>query len=271
MEGMAAGGVVAAVASIIGMLISEGRADEAQQLRMKMAAEYGDEILPMLEQAVAEQAGPSAFEGMRESPDARERQVSVDDELAAIYESGGNTAADQAAYDLSQRRVAAMGAGQAQDIAMSAARRGQSGGPLASVLAANVGQQQLDTLGAMNAQQAADGRNRALGALQSRAGLASNIRGQDWGALSARAQAMDMQNRFNASQRQGASMYNAGLPQQNFNNRMGLIGARNNARSGVAAGLDASGAAARQTAAGLGNAALSYGAAWDWGQDKEKK
>lgn len=263
--------IIAAVASFIGGLISAGKEAEAQGLRMRMAAEYGDEILPQLDQAIAEQAGPSAFEGLRESPDARERQVSVDDELAAIYESGGNTAADQAAYDLSQRRVAAMGAGQAQDIAMSAARRGQSGGPLASVLAANAGQQQLDTLGAMNAQQAADSRGRALAALQSRAGLASNIRGQDWGALSARAQAMDMQNRFNASQRQGASMYNAGLPQQDFNNRMALLNARNNARSGVAAGLDASGLAARQTAAGLGNAALSYGAAWDWGQDKEKK
>lgn len=263
--------IIAGIASFIGELISAGKEAEAQGLRLRMAAEYGDEILPQLDQAIAEQAGPSAFEGLRESPDARARQVSIDEELANIYESGGNTAADQAAYDLARRQVAAAGAGQAQDVAISAARRGQGGGPLASVLQANIGQQQLDTLGAMNAQQAADARGRAFGALQSRAGLATNIRGQDWAAASARAQAMDMQNRFNASQRQAVNMYNAGLPQQNFLNRMGLINARNNALSGVAQGLDNAGTAARQTAAGLGNAALSYGQAWDWGQEKEKK
>ena len=97
--------------------------------------------------------------------------------------------------------------------------------------------------------------------------MASGRRGMDWNVQSDKATATDLMNRFNASQRQGAEMYNVGLPQQQFDNNMDRLAAQSAARGGQAAGMDRAAAGTRQQAAGIGNAALSYGQAWDWAQD----
>lgn len=255
--------IVAAVAGLIGSFISMGKDVEAQNLREKMAAEYGDDILPDLDRAVAQQAGQSAFETNREDTTGRRAQLDVLGELQSQYETGGNTAADLAAYDAARNKVARAAASQRANTQLDAARRGQAGSGLAAVLAAQSGQSELNALAELDADLATGARNRAFQALQARGQLASGMRGDDWRALEARAGASDLMNRFNATQRQSAELYNVGLPQQNFNNRMALLSARNAALNGVAQGLQQQGAAARQTAAGVGNSILSYGQAWD--------
>ena len=77
-------------------------------------------------------------------------------------------------------------------------------------------------------------------------------------------------NRFNASQRQAAEMYNLTLPQQEFQNNMDRINAQNAARLGVANGLDQQGQNIRTTGAGIANSAIDYGQSWDWGQKAKK-
>ncbi len=249
------------------MLISSGQEAEAQKLRTKLAAEYGPQILPDLDKATAQQSGQSAFESTQANDQGRETQLGVDAELANIYDTGGQTTADEAAYDVARRGVSQRAASQAGDIGIEAARRGQTGSGLGAVLAAQSGQGELEALAGLNANIASDARGRALQALQARGQMAGQMRGQDWSQLSDKANAADLMNRFNASQRQGAEMYNVGIPQQQYENNMGRLAAQSGAINGQANGLDRQAAATRQTGAGLANSTLSYGQAWDWAQD----
>lgn len=262
--------IVAAAAGIIGALFSAGKEEEAQRLREQMAAEYGDNILPDLDKAVAQSAGQSAFQSNAEDSTGRRAQLDALGELNDVYETGGRTAADEAAYTQAGRKVSQRAAQRQGEAQLAAAGRGQAGGPMAGTLASSAGQDELEALASLDADVASSGRDRALQALGMKANLSTGLRGDDWRALEAKLSATDLMNRFNTSNAQQAEMYNVGLPQQQFDNRMGLLTARNAARAGQAAGLDASAAAGRQTAAGVGNAALSYGQAWDWGQKKKK-
>ena len=258
--------IIAAAASIIGSLIGAGEDAKAQAIRQQMADEYGADILPGLDEMVAEQAGFSALGA--EDTDARNIQMDVDSQLRDAYERAGQTPEDVAAYDVARRGVSSRAAQQSQNVAQESARRGQIGGPLAAVLAEQSGQSELDALAGMNAQIASDARGRGLQALGMRAQNASGVRSQDWRAKSDRATAADLMSRFNASQRQVAAQYNAQLPQTQYTNNLARLAGRNNALAGVASGHETAGAAARQTGAGLGNAALSYGSAWDDEDDK---
>lgn len=260
--------IIAAAASLIGSLFGAGEDAKAQAIRQQMADEYGADILPALDEMIAEQGGPSAFASASEGTDARNIQMDVDSQLRDAYERAGQTPEDQAAYDVARRGVSSRAAQQSQNVAQESARRGQIGGPLAAVLAEQSGQSELDALAGMNAQIASDARGRGLQALGMRAQNASGVRSQDWRAKSDRATAADLMSRFNASQRQVAAQYNAQLPQTRYTNNLARLAGRNNALAGVASGHETAGAAARQTGAGLGNAALSYGSAWDDEDDK---
>jgi hypothetical protein len=266
--------IIAAAAAVIGALIAAGQEAAAQDVRNKMAAQYGEEILPDLEKAVAIEAGQggkSAYEAI--TPDAR-ATIAQDDvlaELGDIYDTGGMTTADVAAYDQARRGVSQRAASNAGNVSIAAARRGDTDGTLGAILAASGGQSELEALAGLNAEIAKSGRDRALSALTAKGGLATTKRGQSWQEKSGKANAIDLMNRFNASQRQVASMYNLGLPQQQFENEMRLRDAKSAASAGVAAGYDRAAAGTRATAGGLGNAALSYGQAWDWSQDPSKK
>lgn len=263
--------IIAAAVSAIGALVSGGKEAEAQRLREQIAAEYGPEILPDLDRALAQEAGQSAFATTAEDQSGRAAQLDVEGELADIYDTGGSTAADRAAYDVARRGVSQRAAGAAQGNAIEAARRGQSAGLLGGVLASQTGQDELEALGGLNAEIASAGRQRALQALQARGNLATSRRAADWGVRSERANAADLMNRFNATQRQQAEMYNVGLPQQQFENNMRRLAGQTGAREGVAAGYEQQGANARETAAGVGNSILSYGQAWDDSQKKKGK
>ncbi len=254
--------LIAGAISAIGMFLSMGKEAEAQALRERMAAEYGPEILPDLDKGLAEaQAGGPA--SRTEDTTGRNAQLDVLAELDDVYQTGGRTEADEAAYRQAGRKVSQRAGQRAGEISMDAARRGQTNGPLGGVLASQSGQDELEALASLDADVASDGRGRALQALGMKSSLASGVRGDDWRSLNAGADATDLMNRFNASQR-------AGTQQQGFQNNMQRLAGQNAARSGVAAGLDQQGSNIRQTSAGLANSALSFGQGWDWGE-KDKK
>ncbi len=262
--------IAAAAIAGISSLVSAGKEAEAQKLRESIVAQYGPDILPHLEKAQAEQAGGSAFESAPSNDQGRATQMGVDEQLANIYDTGGNTAADEAAYDVARRGVSQRAASQAGDIGIEAARRGQTGSGLGATLAAQSGQGELEALAGLNANIASSARERALQALTARGQQAGQMRAQDWAQTSGRASATDLMNRFNASQRQQTGMYNTGLPQQGFDNNMARLAAQGAAVNGQAAGIDRSAAATRQTGAGLANGALSYGQSWDDSPDNPK-
>lgn len=259
--------IIAAAVAAIGMLVGAGKDAEAQALRQRIADEFGPEILPELDAAVAEQAGPAS--DRTESDDMRREQLGTLSELDDVYQSGGRTAADEAAYTVAGRKVAQRAGQQAGDISLEAARRGQTGSGLGATLATQAGQNELEALASLDADVASSGRGRALQALGMKGQLASGVRGDDWRALSGEADATDLMNRFNATQRQQMTLRNAGLAQQRFDNLMRQRAAHGAALSGVAGGLNQQGQDARQTAAGVGNSVLSYGSAWDEPEEDE--
>ena len=261
--------IIAAAAAIIAALIAAGMEGEAMRKREEMAAEFGEDILPDLDEAVAQEAGPSAFEGVTEQGDTRRAQLEALSALDDEYQSGGQSAADMAAYTVAGRKVSQRAGQRAGDIQLESARRGQSGSGLASVLAAQSGQSELEALAGLSADVAASGRDRGLRALGMKGELASGIRSADWRAKETKANATDMMNRFNASQRMAAEMRNAGLKQQQFDNIMALKNGKNAAVAGVAAATERNAAGVRATGAGVGNAAVSYGSAWDARDDND--
>lgn len=263
--------IIAAAASVVGGLLGAGKDAEAQRIRDQMAAQYGPDILPHLDKAVAEQAGPSALTQSQVPQQGRETQLDLDQELKSIYDNAGTTPQDEAAYTLAKRKVNEQAAAQAGDVALSAARRGQGASPLAAVLASQVGQDSLESLAGMDAQQASDSRQRAMQALMGRASNANAMRGQDWQQFEGINSAADLMNRFNASQRQQVGLRNADLSQQAYQDNLQRLAGLQAAETGQAQGLNQQGQTYRQAAAGVGNAALSYGSGWDDTDPNKKK
>ena len=260
--------VIGAVIGLFTQLLAMGQEGEALSLRKQLAAQYGDDILPHLDKAVAQVAPESAFGQLAGTSNRPQREV--DAELQNIYDTAGQTQADQAAYDVARRGVSQAAGQQAADVASTSARRGGVTGGLQAALISQTGQDELNALGGLNASIAADSRGRALQALMGRASNASAMRGQDWREASDRASALDLTNRFNATQQQQAELINQQLPQQAFENKLGLLAGRRGATEGAASNLERSAQGTRQTGAGLGQSAISFGQAWDEDQ-KEKK
>lgn len=257
--------IIAGVISAITSLVAMGQEQEAAALRQRIVAQYGPEILPDLDKAIAQEVGPSALATMDDK--GRQIQGDIDTDLAEIYDTAGNTPADEAAYDVARRSVSQRASQRSGENAMSVAQRGQAGGQLGSVLAAQSGQSELDALAGLNAEVASSARNRAMQALSARAGNAAQMRGGDM----EKASATDLMNRFNASQRQGAEMYNVGLPQQQFDNDMLRRQAQAAAINGQASGYERAADGTRAMGAGAANSAMSYGQAYDWSQDPDNK
>ena len=141
-------------------------------------------------------------------------------ELRDIFEGGGFDIQSEAALNEGLNRANVAGNAQRKALASEFAQRGQLGsgarlamGNMSAQGAANrANQTALDV--------AAEGDRRKRNALSAYADLAGDIRRADFGEGSARAQAKDTADRWNASARQRATEYNAGLPQRQFNNRV---------------------------------------------------
>lgn len=260
--------IIAAGVALITSLVSAGKEAEAQRVREEMAAQYGPDILPELDAAVAQEA-QSAFQGVSEDDAIRREQLGVMDELGEIYSTGGMTEGDKAQRDLARRSVSARAKSRSQSLAQELGQRGGQSSGLAAILASQAQQDEMEALAGLESEIAAAGSNRAFEALRAKGGMASGMRGDDWRALSGKAEALDLQNRFNASQRQQTELYNRGLPQQQFDNEMRRLNARAAAMQGVAGGLEQQGANIRQTGAGVGNSIISYGQGWD-DEDEDK-
>lgn len=211
----------------------------AQVLRELAASEFSDAMLPEIGRLQAREAGDSA---LADSDDIS----AVLQQLQEQYESGGMTAGDVAAQRAAGRDVSRRAASRSATLARETAGRGMNSAAGAA-LASQAGQDELEALASLEADIAAQGRNRALQALQARGQLAQQV-----------GSAQDLQNRFNASQRQTADAWNISIPQQQFDNRMAMLAQRNAAREGVALGHNRAAQSARDLAAGVGNAAVTW-------------
>ena len=260
---------VPAVAALIGRLVAQGDVDKANALRQKAVDQYGQNVLPQLDQQIARQQGATSYGQIQEDPTLRNAETSALSQLQDEYNQGGMTQADKSAMQLAESNAAGRAQSDYQSAANGMAARGQGNNPaLMAALQSQVGASSAHAVGNMEAQSQIAARQRALQALEGSASLAGNIRGQDYRLSGDTASAQDRINQYNTSLQSGADQYNLHIPQQQYENQMGLDAARTAAMNAQANGYMASAGATEQTAAGVGNAITSGIAGYDSGKKK---
>lgn len=260
--------VIAAAAALIGAAIAAGNDAAARSVREKIAARFGDVALPHLDAVVAQKlpAGAAArYEEVTKSTTAQGDALSAyGDEVHAR----GETPEDRAAYLRAQNMAGGVENSGRSAVLRALSARGLENSGLSSAL--QMDNAQAATNRATNAGVEAAGHSRAryLQALQGYGSLAVQMRGQELSAL----KSQDDINMFNSRQQSEADRYNANLAQRNFDNKMAKMSAQANAENGVANDYDRAADASRQTAGGIGNAAITMGATYDqYGNPRKKQ
>ena len=249
------------IATLVGEMMASGKEAEAREIMAQAAKMYDAVDLPKLEQAVAQELGPSGFERIAVDPAYKSAQLDALARLGQIADEGGMTLADKAAMNqitgqLARRDAAARGA-----IREDMQARGTlgAGAELASRLAAQQESSQIASERGLGV--AAQAQQRALDAIMNRGAMAGDIRRQEYGEQSDLARARDMINQYNASAKERAQGYNLGLAQQQFQNQMGLTAAKANAKLGQGTQMMGEAQNIRKGAAGFGAAGGQFGQA----------
>lgn len=260
--------IIAAAAALIGAAIASGDQAKAAAIRQGIADKYKDLPLPVLDKVVAQKLPPDAADRYLKSTQASQAQGDVLKKYMGEVNAQGETPEDRAAY-LRMKNEAGGIANSAQGaVQRGMAARGLGGSGMSFALQQQGAQGAANRANEMGIQSAADARGRYMSALQGAGSMSTSMRGQELDSM----KAQDSINEFNARQQTDADRYNAGLNQQNYDNQMSHLAGESNALNGVANDYTSSAGATRQTASGIGNAALTVGAAYDqYGNPVKKK
>lgn len=208
-KGGAVSSITGALGMAIGAAIAQGDFEKARQLQAQ-AVKVLEGLDPDQIAKVRAEVGETAFANLTVPPEGRQAQLMA---LQKMQEMGqGTSPEDAAAYARAQAEAAQVQRGIQQAALQRLAQRG-IGGTSGLALAAQQDAAQAATQQAAtrDLDVAAEARRRALAALGQQAGLAGQLRGQDYEQAAARAQAQDLINRFNAQQRlqQAQDVYSA--------------------------------------------------------------
>jgi hypothetical protein len=246
------------LAQVAGTTVGEIQAGRLSEEQRQVLADAMEQLRnvpePQLQALVAEQLGPSALSSYAPDPALRGAQMDALGSLARISESGGLTLEDKAAleetYGGLDRQASAARSRIAQD--MQARGTLDSGAQQAMQLQAASDTAQAGHRRARDT--AAQAQQRALAAIAQRGSQAGAMRGQDFGEAQGKASAADSIARWNAASRQDAGRYNAGLPQQAFENRFRKAAAAVPGANAYAANRGQAAQHQRDFWGGLGNA-----------------
>jgi len=192
-------------------------------LLQKQLADMAGIPLPDLQKITAEQLGPSAMEGIQRDESLRGDQLSALESLRDIANSGGLSIGDKAAIEGINADVNAADRRRRASILADLAGRGQLDSGAALVASLSSAQDSANRARASGRDTIREAEARKMEALRALSQGAGALRGQDFGEASAKAQARDEINRWNAAAREKANYYNAGLEQQQFNNRFSKV------------------------------------------------
>jgi len=276
--------------------ISADALKAAQGIPLPVLKEYYPELYqvvsqmnPELESAV--NLGPSEMQGISTDPALRQAQMGALNKLSGIGEAGGRDAQFLSDAARVQNDVNTNLQGQQGAIMQNLAARGQSGGGselvARNIAAQNASNQQSQQALDLNAQ----AEQRALSALMQSGQLGGQIQGQDFQQQSAKAQASDSINKFNAANQQQvmsnnvgaknnaqstnvanqnqvagqntqgrnqAQQYNLNLSQQQYDNQMKKLGLVNQASKGLSDSYSQESVGTRQLVGGLIGAGAQY-------------
>lgn len=274
---------------------------EANAMRIELQKySSAGELAPQMEQTI--QANPSLMAGVQVDPRLKQAQMNALGSLQNLGQSGLRPE-DQAALARVTNQVSQQEQGQEQSALQNAQQRGiaGSGSELAARLASSQGaanrasEQGLDIAGQSS--------QRALQAIMGAGSLGSQMQGQNFAEDAQKAQAQDVINRYNAMNSQQIagqntavgnaaqaqnlankqslmnqntqlgnqqSMYNAQLPQQQFQNQMSKAGASANALNGMAGNYNQLAGQTQQMFGGIGQGVgQGLAAAGQYGQNQQ--
>jgi len=140
--------------------------------------------------------GPSAMEGISLDPRMRDVQMGALEQLSELGQTG-LTEADIAAFRQLRRQAAGESQAQQGRILQNLAERGMGGSGMELAARLSAAQAATDRLSAGGDQLAQMAQSRALQALGQSAGLAGDIRGQEFGEQSDVARSKDIVSQFN--------------------------------------------------------------------------
>lgn len=226
---------------------------EAMKLIKAAADEYGKIDVPKLQALVAQQMPDTKLAGIQDDPQYRDQQNAADAEMGDLVNSGGLTLADKAALNAIRNRSRQSASAGRNAIANSMAARGtlDSGSQLAMQLQGN--QESANTEAQADESAAAQAQARAYQAVRDRARMASEGLDRTYRQKSDAARAQDAINAGNVAIQNTANRYNAGIPQQNFENQLKLAAEKLNPTYALAGAHAAQGKDKQQAAAAAGN------------------
>jgi hypothetical protein len=258
---MAAAAAVAAAVTAIAGAIAQGERDKAQEIRQKVIDQWGDDIAPKLDKAIAYQVGPTALASIQVDPTTRDTQMDSLRKLSSLYDSGGMSQGDEAALQLANEGAQQQSSSDYQSLQQNLAARGQTMNPaLAAALASKSGGDVVAATARNRYQAQADARNKAYNALRDSATLAGNIHQQDYNEQAARASAQDHINQFNAGQLTAADNANAQREEARSQARIAIAQGRSNAYNALAGGHEDNARGISSTGAGIANSVSTLGA-----------
>ena len=233
------GAGVQAGSGILGYILSAPDRERANQLINAAVDEFGQLDVPKLEQMVAEEVGPSAYEQLRTDPRLKSAQYAALDRLERSA-TEGLTLDDKAAQNEALKAAARQESAGRQRIAEDFAARGQLGSGAQLAMQLQNQQGAAERANDVSMRTAANAQRRMFDAMMQSGKMASELRGQDFDEQSRIAQARDAVARYNAGARQSARA-------QNINNQQWMYNAqRQGAADKLTAGRIKAGAAQGQ-------------------------
>lgn len=238
--------------------------DEQRRMVQRVLQDFRDTELPNIQQLNAEELGDTAFAGLESDADlrqTRDMELEALDSLKQRYGSGRLGLEDRALQNEALMASSADASAAHNRIQADMDARGAGRGGTAVALQLANAQGAANRAANIGARTAGAAQSRAYDSILARGRLAGEMRDRDTSLKSNVASARDSISRYNAAGRDRANAYNAGIPQQQFDNRMRKNAGVSNATNGVvnqydrqisdnnafAGGIGAAGAEAGQT------------------------
>lgn len=267
---MAVGAAVAAVAGLIGNLVANGQRAEAEAVRRRAMEQYNIQ-LPDIDAIHAQEVKGNAFDEIQGDPRLREAQLGALSEVEDIAAAGGLRQQDKARIAEIRSASNQQERGAREALVQSANARGLGGSSseLQALLANQQGAAERASQQGMDV--SAQAEMAALDAIEQQAQMSGAIRGQDYAQAADRAAAENSIQQFNAGQRQGADVFNAGQQHQRFADQLSLADRRAQAMGRQADSIEGRADQTQQTASGIGQglnqaagSVAQYQAYQDW-------
>lgn len=249
-------------AGILGEILSMKDKEAQRQMLQRLMSEFEGIDVPDLQPMAAEQLGDTALAGLETDADirqSRDMELEALDALQSRYSSGRMSLEDRALQNEALNRSAAAESAGRHRIDEDMAMRGASNSGASLLMKLKNQQDAANRAASVGSDTAGRAQKQAFDAILARGRLASDVRGEDTALKGDVAGARDAISRYNAAGRERAKAYNAGLPQQRFDNRIRRAGGISNAGNRVANQYGQDADDTRQLYAGVGAAAAEGG------------